>query len=236
MGSVVMDKEQIKSYRTQAYGHLVNELLPFWLDRCMDSVDGGFITHFDKDGNDTGEDQKSLIAQSRTVYTMASAHRAGYGEGRCAEFARHGVDFLIARMWDKEYGGFYWTVDRKGNVQNDEKILYGLSFAIYALSEYTLATGDSRGIEYAEKTFDLIQKYAVDTMYGGYFEMFKRNWDLCGPGAGGGDRKTLDFHMHLMEALTTLYECSQKSVHLRKLGEDIDILVKRILHPEYACR
>ena len=229
-----MNKEQIRSYGQQAHHHLTKELLPFWLDRCMDSVNGGFITHFDKDGQDTGQDEKSLIAQSRTVYTMASAHRAGYGNGKCEEFAKHGIDFLIAKMWDNEHGGFFWTVDRKGNIQIDKKILYGMSFAIYALSEYTLATGDKRGIEYAENTFDLIQKYAVDTMYGGYFEMFERNWSLCGPDAAGGDRKTLDFHMHLMESLTTLYECSQKSVHLRKLKEVINILIKKILHPELS--
>ena len=229
-----MDKKRIQTYREQAHDHLVNELLPFWLDRCKDTVNGGFITHFDKDGNDTGQDQKSLIAQARTVYTMSSAHRAGYGNGKCAEFASHGVDFLIEKMWDDEYGGFFWTVDRKGNIEIDKKILYGLSFAIYALSEYTLATGDKRGIEYAEKTFDLMQIYAADTMYGGYFEMFERNWDLCGPGPAGGDRKTLDVHMHLMESLTTLYECSRKSIHLRKLKEDIDILIKRILHPQFA--
>ena len=79
-----------------------------------------------------------------------------------------------------------------------------------------------------------MQVYAADTMYGGYFEMFERNWDLCETGAGGGDRKTLDVHMHLMESLTTLYECSRKSIHLRKLKEDIDILISRILHPEFA--
>ena len=214
--------------------HLTQELLPFWLNRCRDEKNGGFITHFDKDGNDTGENQKSLIAQSRTVYTMASAHRYGYGNGRCAEFAQHGVDFLINHMWDNEYAGFYWTVDRKGTVEIDKKILYGLSFAIYALSEYTLATGDQRGMAYAEETFDLMQKYAVDTLYGGYFEMFERNWKLCQPGAGGGDRKTLDFHMHLMESLTNLYECSQQDIHLRKLREVIALLTKRILHPEYA--
>ena len=229
-----MEKKQIQIYRKQAHNHLVNELLPFWLNRCRDTINGGFITHFDKDGKDTGQDQKSLIAQARTVYTMASAHRAGYGSGKCSEFACHGVDFLIDKMWDNEHGGFYWTVNRKGDVQINKKVLYGLSFAIYALSEYTLATGDKRGIEYAEKTFDLIQKYATDTMYGGYFEMFERDWILCGPAASGGDRKTLDFHMHLLEALTTLYECSQKSVHLRKLKENIDILVKRILHPEFG--
>jgi len=59
-------------------------------------------------------------------------------------------------MWDQEYEGFYWTVDRKGNVEIYKKILYGLSFSIYALCEYTLATGDQRGIEYAGKVFDII--------------------------------------------------------------------------------
>jgi len=229
-----MEKEKIISFLNESKQHLENELLPFWLTRCKDEKYGGFITHFDKDGNDTGEDEKSLIAQTRTIYTMASAHRAGYGDGQCLEFAKHGVDFLLNKMWDKEKGGFYWMLDRKGNIKIDQKILYGHNFAIYSLSEYTLASGDPIGLEYAEKTFDLIQKYCTDTMYGGYFEMFDRNWNLCGPGSQGGDRKTLDVHMHLMEAFTTLFEASQKEIHKRKLQEDIEILLQRMLHPEYG--
>lgn len=229
-----MNKQEISTCLGEANNHLEKELLPFWLDRCRDEKNGGFITHFDKDGNDTGEDEKSLIAQTRTVYTMASAHRAGYGRGRCAQFAKHGVDFLLNRMWDQQYGGFFWTTNRQGEVAIDEKIIYGHSFAIYSLAEYTLATGDPVGLEYAQKVFDLLQKYCVDTMYGGYFEMFDRQWNLKGPGAAGGDRKTLDVHMHLMETFTTLYEASRQSVHRRKLLEVIEIIIKRMLHPDYA--
>ena len=228
-----MNKNDIAKLRDEAKSHLVNELLPFWITRMIDETNGGFITHFDKDGKDSGEDEKSLIAQTRSVYTFSSAHRAGYGEGKYVELAKHGVDFLINKMWDKEFGGFYWMMDRKGNVKIDQKIIYGQSFAIYSLCEYTLATGDQRGIEYAEKVFDLIQKYCVDSMYGGYWEMFHRDWTLCGPGSQGGDRKTLDVHMHLMEAYTTLYECTGKDVHRRKLLEDIDLIVNRIIHPVY---
>ncbi len=228
-----MNRNEIISLRNEVENHLVNELLPFWTSRMVDTANGGFITHFDRYGNDSGEDEKSLIAQSRCLYTLSSAHRAGYGEGKYASLAAHGADFLINRMWDSDYGGFYWMMDRKGNVKIDQKIVYGLSFAIYSLSEYTLATGDPRGIEYAEKVFDLIQKYGVDSMYGGYWEMFLRDWTLCGPGSKGGDRKTLDVHMHLMEAFTTLYECTGKDVHRRKLLEDIDLLINRIIHPVY---
>lgn len=228
-----MDKKEILVLYGEAKNHLVNELLPFWTTRMKDPKNGGFITHFDKNGNDTGEDEKSLIAQTRCLYTLASAHRAGYGNGELAGLAKHGADFLIEKMWDSEHGGFFWMMDRKGKVKNDQKIIYGHSFAIYSLSEYTLATGDKRGIEFAERVFDLIQKYCVDTMYGGYWEMFHRDWTLCGPGSQGGDRKTLDVHMHLMEAFTALYECTGKEVHKRKLLEVIDILNLRINHPDY---
>ena len=228
-----MDKTEILNLKIEAEKHLLDELLPFWTSRMKDEVNGGFLTHWDQDGQDSGEDEKSLIAQTRCIYTIASAHRAGYGEGKLAELARHGVDFLLNKMWDQQYGGFYWMMNRKGEVKIDQKIIYGHSFAIYCLSEYTLATGDPRGREYAEKVFDLLQKYGADTRYGGYWEMFHRDWTLCGPGSQGGDRKTLDVHMHLMEAFTTLYECTGLEVHRRKLKEDIDLLINKIIHPVY---
>ncbi|MDY0099685.1 MAG: AGE family epimerase/isomerase [Bacteroidales bacterium] len=228
-----MTKTEVALFRNEAKNHLVNELLPFWSSRMTDKVNGGFITHFDKNGNDSGEDEKSLIAQTRCLYTVSSAHRAGYGNGKLAGLAEHGFDYLINRMWDEVHGGFYWMTDRKGNLVTDKKIIYGQSFAIYSLSEYTLATGDRRGIEYAGKVFDLIQKYCTDTHYGGYLEMFHRDWTLCGPGSQGGDRKTLDVHMHLMEAFTTLYECTRLDVHRRKLLEIINLLMSRLIHPVF---
>jgi mannose/cellobiose epimerase-like protein (N-acyl-D-glucosamine 2-epimerase family) len=228
-----MDKQELIACKQELENHLINELLPFWVTRTVDKQYGGFLTHFDKDGLDSGEDEKSLIAQTRSVLTYSTVHRAGYGQGKFAEMAKHGVDFLLNKMWDHKYGGFYWMMKRNGEVKINKKIVYGLSFAIYSLSEYTLATGDKRGREFAEKTFDLLQKYAADTMYGGYFEMFEQDWTLCGPGAQGGDRKTLDVHMHLMEAFTSLFECTQLEIHRRKLLEDIEIMLQRILHPKY---
>lgn len=229
----IPDKTFLRTYRDEISDYLVNKLLPFWFDRSRDRKFGGFITHFDKYGNDSGEDEKSLIAQARMLYSFSSAFRSGYGS-MCKGYAEHGFDFLVNRMWDHRNGGFYWLVNRRGDIIKDDKILYGHSFAIYALSEYTLATGDDTGRVYAEKVFDLIQKHATDTLFGGYFEMFDRQWHLAGPGSKGGDRKTLDAHMHLMEAFTTLYECTRNELHRRKLIEIIEIISHRLLHPRYA--
>jgi mannobiose 2-epimerase len=228
-----MNKNDVLLCRDKINKYLSQCLLPFWLDRIQDLENGGFITHFDESGADTGENSKSLISQTRSIYTMASAHRAGYGGGKCAEIAKSGIAFLIEKMWDNEYGGFYWMVDRSGKVLMNDKVLYGHSFAIYCLSEYTIISNDPIGLEYAEKTFDLIQRKCYDSQFGGYLEMFDRSWKLAGPGSAGGDRKTLDVHMHLMEAFTTLYECSQKDIHKQKLIEIIELLIKKILHSEF---
>ncbi len=228
-----IDPAEISLLIGEAEFHLNQELLPFWLERIEDKRSGGFITHFDKNGKDTGENEKSLIAQTRSLYTLSSAHRAGYGHGQCGELAQRGINFLIDKMWDKTYGGFYWMADREGKILMDNKVFYGLSFAIYSLSEYTLATGDPAGLEYAVKVFDLVQEKGYDKDQGGYFEMFSRDWKLAGAGPEGGDRKTLDVHMHLMESFTTLFECSGKKVHREKLEDDIELLIHKILHPVY---
>ena len=232
-------RDRLDEWENEIRSHLEEELLPFWLDRCVDLESGGYISHFDEFGNDSGEDEKSLIAQTRIVLSMSLAHMADHGRGRCLKVADHGVRFLKDRMWDSEHGGFYWTTDRSGSVAIDKKIVYGHSFAIYALATYAAATAADRGepdtvaVDLANRSFDLLQIHASDTHFGGYFEMFDRDWTVSGPGTGGGDRKTLDVHMHLMEAFTALYKTTRLGLHRRKLVEIIDLISERILHPEY---
>lgn len=230
-----MDLKKIELWKEEITHHLTKELLPFWKERCWDHAYGGFNTQFDTNGSDSGTDEKSLLAHMRTIYSLSLAHLHGYdSDDVCLNLARKGVDFAIKNYWDSDFGGFYWLFNRKNSILIDKKILYGHSFAIYALSTYTIVSGDPVGLEYAEKCFDLLQINAAETSYGGYLEMFERDWTLCATGSGGGDRKTLDVHMHLMEAFTSLYSCSKKDVHKRKLQEVIDLLVRRIMHPQYG--
>lgn len=214
--------------------HLHEQLLPFWIERSPDYDAGGFLTHFDRNGEPTGETSKTLVMQLRMIFTMASAHRAGLGDGKCAELARHGVDFVTQHMWDDAHGGWHWICERDGTPTVSDKIMYGHSFGVYAMSEYGLATGDPRGREWAERTFDVMQRNATDTRNGGYFELFKPDWQLQDPGPYGGDRKSIDVHMHLMEAYTTLYELTGHHLYLRKLREVMQVLFERMLDPEHG--
>jgi mannose 2-epimerase len=73
---------------------------------------------------------------------------------------------------------------------------------------------------------------ATDVRYGGFFEMFSNDWVLAGPGPAGGDRKTLDVHMHLMEAFATLYEATNLNSVRRRLEEIVLLLTKVIYSPK----
>jgi len=229
-----VDVTQVRSCLAEVEEHLHTQLLPFWIQRSPDREMGGFLTHFDRDGNPTGDTTKTLVMQLRMIFTMSSAHRAGLGGGTCAELARQGVDFVTEHFWDHEHSGWHWISERDGTPTVSDKIMYGHSFGVYAMAEYALATGDPRGREWAERTFDVIQKFATDTRNGGYFELFKPDWQPQDPGAYGGDRKSFDVHMHLMEAYTTLYELTGHHLHLRKLREVMDVNFERMLDPEHG--
>ena len=214
---------------------LENGIIPFWLKNGIDNKYGGYMTCFDADGNPSEDTDKYIVTQTRMLWGMSALYRVYPENIMLLDSARQGANFFIKYFWDPTYGGWYWRVKRSGDLVDNGKLLYGQSFAIYALCEYTLSTGDPIGVEYAEKTFDLIQKYCSDTFQGGYFENFEPDWKVSGPGFTGGDRKSLDIHMHILEAYTTLVECTGKEIHKRKLDEVIQLILSKMVNLTAGC-
>ncbi|MHB1356621.1 MAG: AGE family epimerase/isomerase [Anaerolineae bacterium] len=216
--------------RTETY--LTDSLLPFWMANSPDREYGGFLTYFDHNGKATGETTKTFLMQIRMLYTLSSAHRSGYGDGKCAELAKWAADFILAHYWDDEHEGWNWIADRQGIPTFYGKVGYGQCFGIYAFSEYYLATGDMRGREAAERTYSAVARHMADTHFGGYYEIMRPDWQPERSGKYGGDRKSLDVHMHMMEALTRLYEMTHHPSHRRRLQEVIDLIIGRMLQPQ----
>jgi mannobiose 2-epimerase len=212
--------------------YLTGALLPFWMDNAPDAGCGGVLSYFDRYGKPTGETDKPFLMQARMLFTMSSVHRAGYGGGRCAELAQAGARFISQHYWDTAYDGWFWIANRKGEPTILDKVGYGHCFGIYAFSEYFLATGDPLGKEMALRSYDAVCRHMTDTRHGGYLELLSRDWRPGPGGRYGGDRKSLDVHMHMMEALTTLYEMTGLPSHRRRLEEVINLILTRMLHPQ----
>ena len=215
---------------------LRDHVIPFWLDRSVDQKHGGFLTEFDENGVFYGTGVKNIVTQARMIWGFSALLPFSKEEHkqRMRDAAFQGVDFLLDYFWDKEYGGFYWLLNRDGSISEPAKLTYGQSFAIYSLSQFALTYGNVRALDYAEKCFDLQQKYATDTLRGGYYENIEQDWSISPGGAYAGDRKSLDIHMHILEAYTTLVRATGKKIHQRKLQESWDIIKTHMINTQYG--
>lgn len=229
-----MEKGQALKIQREIEMVLQDKIIPFWMERSIDNIYKGYLTSFDENGNPGDSSGKYIVTQSRMLWGFS--HLSLFVEDKWKVkmelAARQGYEFIRDHFWDEEYGGFYWKVNRDGSVADPSKLTYGEGFAIYALSEYALRFQDEEALRYAEKTFDLLQLYAADTEYGGYYENIEKDWQISEGGAWAGDRKSLDIHMHLMEAFTTLYEASGKEIHRRKLTECMKLILEHMVNLE----
>lgn len=224
----------MQALRNDILSVLQEEIIPFWLKRGVDERFGGYLTCYDEDGNFTGDFDKLIITQTRMIWGfsyLSDFCRPGDKPAMLAA-ARQGRDFFLAHFWDEKNGGFHWKTDREGKVLDSGKLVYGQSFGIYALAEYARHTGDGEALTKACETFALLQLHAADTLNGGYYENLESDWSLSPGGVYAGDRKSLDIHMHLMEAFDTLYAATNADVHGRKLQEVIELLLKHMINTE----
>ena len=225
----------LEGHLSTVQNHLDNGIIPFWFARALDTQYGGFVTNFDEMGRALPCPEKYVNTQCRLIWWFSTLYRRFPELQKSAEMASHGVEFLFKNFWDEKYGGFYWKVKRDGSELDDAKIVYGESYCIYALSEYYRATGDKRALEYASRTFDLLQKYCADVQNGGYIENVNRDWSPEAGGFAGGDRKGLDTHMHLMESFTALYAATGDDLYRRKLQEVVDLIREKMIDKTTGC-
>ena len=232
-----MDKvwlEKCDGWLVEIENHLRDELLPFWFSNGVDTEYGGFLTYFDADGYPTGETDKTLVAQLRMIFTFSQIHREGLGNDKALGIAQQGFEFLINHFWDDLHGGWFWITEQDGTPLNRSKLGYGHAFAMLALSEYGMASGDLRAMEFAVKTFETMQTFSADNLNGGYYEFHERDWQKKAAGEYGGDRKSFDVHLHMMEALTNMYEATGANIYRDRCSEVIDLIFARMMHAEHG--
>lgn len=186
---------------------LEDNILRFWLDKMVDRERGGFYGRMTSDGVVDREAPKGAILTGRFLWTMSAAYRLTQNP-EYLDAATHAKRFLIDALYDKEYGGVYWSVEADGTPRDTKKQFYALGFAIYGLSEYVRATGDHEALEYAIRLYDAIETHSHDTRYGGYIEATTRQWqpieDMRLSAKDRNDRKSMNTHLHIIEPYTNL--------------------------------
>jgi len=222
----------MEAYLQKTEQYLKDKLIPFWAERAVEPVYGGFQTNYDRNGKRTEVKEKSMLAQCRSIFTLSHAMRLGFDWPDGRQSVQQGIDFLLKYYHDPDYDGYYWIVDEDGTPLDTNKIIYGHSFLIYGLAEFALLSGDQKAEKEACRVFDLLQDKIADRENGGYYEHFDRRFNLKKARGDIGSHKSLDVHMHLMEAFTTLYEKTRAAEHKKALEQVIDLIFEKMIDPK----
>ena len=166
---------ELNFLRKEALQELETNILPFWMQQCIDTEHGGFIGRIRGDGSADPDAPKGAILNARILWAFSAAFRV-LGKKEYIETATRAKREIIDRFYDKEYGGVFWSLDSQGRPLDTKKQIYALGFAIYGLSEYARATGDKEAEDYALRLFNDIEKYSFDNVKNGYFEALTRDW------------------------------------------------------------
>lgn len=221
----------MQTYLERTESYLTEKLIPFWAKRIVEDGHGGFQTNYDRNGKRTDVTEKTFLCQGRCIFTLSHAIRLGFDWPGSRAMITQGIDFVARHFHDSEHDGYFWIVEENGTVIDDRKVMYGLSFIIYGLAEYALLTGDKKAAAEAQRVFDLILARTADIRHGGFYEHFDRSFRLESVRPDGMPHKSLDVHMHLMEAFTTLYELTGSARHRQALEQVTELIFDKMIDP-----
>ena len=225
--------EQKAKLSAEIEADLTENIIPFWVNNSVDPA-GGFYGIVSREGKGNPMAQKAGVLNARILWSFSSAYRI-YGIPKYKELADRAAEYLIDSFIDKTYGGIYWTVGFDGAPADPTKQTYASAFGIYALSEHFRATGEMSSLNAAISLYNTLEEQTHDKTRGGYLETHTRDWqkpDTKGVDGKEGATKTMNTHIHVMEAYTNLYRVWPNAGLKQNILELLDILQTKLYNPQ----
>lgn len=196
------------TYSVQGFQDLLDDILAWWVQETIDEDYGGFIGRIGGDARKYQMAEKGVVLNTRILWTFSRA--VNIGLKTFIPVADRAYHYICRYFSDEVYGGLYWMLDHKGVPVNSRKQIYAQAFGIYAYAEYHKATGSGEALSRARKLYALLEDKAWDNTKSGYLEAFSENWgplsDFRLSSKDANEAKTMNTHLHILEAYTNLYK------------------------------
>lgn len=219
-------RDKITRLRDEAAKELSN-ILEYWSRYTIDNRLGGFVGRIDENNVVDEQSPKGSVLNARILWTFSAA--------RQMELAERAFEYLKNHFIDKEHGGVYWTVSCNGEPLETKKQIYACAFAVYALSEYYIASKHEPAKQLALDIYRVMVSHAHDEVHGGFYEAFTIDWkeltDQRLSAKDANEKKTTNTHLHVLEAFANLYRIWPDE-QLRALCiELLELFNKKIIDP-----
>lgn len=214
----------------------LNSILSWW-SRFMPDAAAGFYGKVDIHNNVDASAERGLVLYSRLLYTFSKA--AYYlKEEKYSSLADKAYNYLRNHFYDQENQGYYWSVDADGTPKDTIKKTYGQSFVIYSFCAYYDLNQQQEVLEHAIDLFHTIESKTKDPQFGGYIEAFAKDWqpvdDIRLSDKDANLPKSMNTHLHVLEAYTALYKSSKETSVGTALAVLINLFIQHIVcHRSY---
>ena len=224
-------KDVTEEFKKEAETVLTENILPFWMEKVTDPA-GGFYGTVMNDGTAVPQAPKSAVMNARVLWAFSRAYRQ-FGNESYRETADRAADYYIQHFIDREFGGSVWSVSADGGIKDGTKQSYASAFGIYGLAEHYRATGSRASLDAAIALYRTLEEHSYDSVNGGYFETFTREWAKPTPrGRRPVATKTMNTQINMMKAYSTLYQVWPDKVLRKRITELMDLFRTKLYDVE----
>ncbi len=225
-------RKELFAYREAFDNELHNNILSFWMKYAPEKKGHGFYGAVDRQGRPVAGAVKTSVLNARILWTFAGAALTS-GKEEYAAMAEKAFEVVTRDFADKEYGGYFMSLDAGNRPHDTIKHTYAQAFVLYALSKYYELRPSPALLQEINTYFGFLEEKTKDPEYPGYIEAFTRRWEPLPENrmADNNEPRSMNTHLHVLEAYAAYYDVTKDEQAGERLREMLTLFMEKIIRP-----
>ena len=153
--------------------HILEDVMPFWDERCIDEKCGGYLTCFDREGGLT-DNRKYIWFQGRQLYIYALLYNRLMKKPEWLEYAKQGFTFLVKYGYAGD-GRWNYVLDREGQILEGTISIFSDFHVLQGIAEFLKIeeVRTEENLKLLETCYDVMERNMFDPEFK---EIYENTW------------------------------------------------------------